>query len=449
MVLLIAIVSVAIIVFAIVKPAMASVLIWPVLYMYPHNLWYQLQVPFNIGFDDLYALVIFGSVLIRYKLFEGRPLVLGWPCVAIVGFVAVFSVSQIAGAVSMPGERLLQITSIRLIPKYMVIAGLSFALLQVISTDRILKTHLISFACAAAGGGLIIIVQYFQPGLTQIFTPPVLLEERGWTFEEGMRAAGTFGTSNIAGVMMVASMFLLLPIAVNMASLAGLFYGTAVLFSGTSIGITRSRTAAFAGLVVTIGLIIFSKNRGRAAMLIVAGALVLLLFPGVRESYVERIAKIFSRDESVEFNVAERFQLWRTYLAGISFQDLFVGKGLIAGRYDYGGNTHNLFISLIAVYGIPGVAWFAFTATNLIKSCRRVIRHATADRTRRIGVGVLASFCAILISGLTVDAISDTTILYVLFFQVILSARLAGQAAYEQRFAYANEHGYAPAPAAT
>ena len=131
-----------------IKPKWGSFLIWPILFTYPHNWWFQHQwLPLNIGVDDLYCLVLFGVVVIRRNLLGGIPVRWGYAFWVVTTFVLIGAVAVLSGAADAPGME--RVNYIKDILKLCVYWGLFYAILHCIDDVVDLRRQFTMFSLAA------------------------------------------------------------------------------------------------------------------------------------------------------------------------------------------------------------------------------------------------------------------------------------------------------------
>ena len=53
------------------KPKVGTYVIWFVLFLYPHTFWFKLGLPWNIGADDIFFIVLFLVVVTRRNILGG------------------------------------------------------------------------------------------------------------------------------------------------------------------------------------------------------------------------------------------------------------------------------------------------------------------------------------------------------------------------------------------
>ena len=98
MLIIVAAISLLIIMMIMVaRPKVGFLILWPVLFCYPHGAWYRLSpLPWNIGFDDLLILLVVALLLVR-MLFHQRTPRLTLPVGIALAYVFLVVLSNVFG----------------------------------------------------------------------------------------------------------------------------------------------------------------------------------------------------------------------------------------------------------------------------------------------------------------------------------------------------------------
>lgn len=413
-----------------IKPKWGSLLIWPILFAYPHGWWFEHQyLPLNIGFDDLFCIFLFLVVLIRRNLLGPVRVRFGYAFWVITAFAVIVAIANFAG--SRDVYRLERAPFFKDVLKAGVYWCLFYAILHCIDNERDLKIQLTFFSMAAVLGAVIIIVQRFFPYQMEGFLSPTWFEERGLPF--GRRAAGAFLNSNAAGNVLACSLaFVIVTIRLQkrFISKAITFSFVAILFIAILMTGSRSGLISLAGMLAIMGLV--GQHKKLAWLAIVAAVVVAVALPVARQAYQRRVLVAYEPTTGMwGRSVVGRFATWRGYFETATAKDYLLGQGHRKGIIQSGTESHSTYVSLITVYGIGGVIW---AAVALIIFFRKAfgLRHFPDPFILAISAGCVWALIAWGIYSLAADAISSPYSRYLLFYIVVLMDRayyiaLAGQ----------------------
>lgn len=411
------------------KPKWGSFLIWPILFTYPHAWWFYHQyLPLNIGFDDLLCIFLFLVVLIRRNLLGGVRVRFGYAFWTISAFVVVAVIAIFAGSRDAPSfERVLYIKDILKLGVYWC---LFYAILHCIDDERDLKIQLTMFSIAAVLGATIVILQYFFPYQMEIFAAPITLGGRPPIGFEG-RAAGAFRNPNVAASVLGCSLMLIITAMRLQKTISSKIFTYAFIFVLlTGIIATRSR----AGLMAFVGAIIlmafFGQGKKFAWLMIIAAIFVGITFLDISRDYLERLRVAYDPSTGVVGkNVAGRFRTWRGYFETATAKDYLLGQGFRQGIAKNGMESHNVYVSLITVYGIGGVIWAVFALVIFFRKALS-LRHFPDSFISTISAGCIWALLVWGIYAMAADALNAGYTRYLLFYLVVLLDRaysIAGQ----------------------
>ena len=348
-----------------VKPKWGSYLIWPVLFTYPHNWWFQHQyVPLNIGVDDLFCILFFLIVLVRRNLF-GRVRV-RWGCAfwVISGFLWVASIAICSGAMGAPAfERILYAKDVM---KLLVYWGLFYAILHCIDDIQDVRRQFTWFAIASVMGGAIVILHGLFPVRMSAWSNPLLLDIEGVTG----RASGAFLNPNNAACIMACSLAMVVTaIRLQRSFLSKLLVYGLCGFLLVGLLVTRSRSGLMAMLGTFCLMAVMGRNK-RMAWMILLGSIVLgTFFAGMRHAVQERVATVYnSRSGTWGANVAGRVDMWLSYFQTATPQHYLLGQGHRAGIARNTSETHSAYVSILTVYGLGGLIWAMASSGDLISN---------------------------------------------------------------------------------
>lgn len=416
-----------------IKPKWGSLLIWSILFTYPHSWWYYHQfLPLNIGVDDLFCIFLFLTVLIRRNFLEKVPIRFGYAFWTVSFFAIVAAIANVAGSTNASSE--LRFLYLKDILKLGVYWGLFFAVLHCIDDVRDLKMQFTMFSIAAVLGAILVIIQNFYPYTTEIFGSPETVE-KGLRF--GRRATGAFMNANVAAsVLACSSMLVIAAIRLQKILISKLIVYTFLFILFVGVMLTRSRSGLIAlggGLVLMSFL---GRSRKVAWFVIVAGLAVSLIFTGMREAYVERVQQAYDPTTGVVgTTVAGRFMTWSSYLKTATARDYLLGQGFRAGIEKNGMESHNVYVSLITVYGIGGVIWAIFALTIFFRKVF-VLRSVPDLLIRATAGGCLWALIVWGIYAMAADALNAAYTRYLLFYLVVLLDRAYVIAMHQQEVVF-------------
>lgn len=403
-----------------IKPKWGTLLVWPILFTYPHGWWfYQQFLPLHIGFDDLFCIYLFVVVLIRRNLLGGVRIRFSYSLWVISAFVVIAAIANFAG--SRDASPLEQIFYLIDILKLVVFWCLFYAILHCIDDARDLKIQFTTFSVAAVLGAVLVIQQYFFPYTAEIFGSPKMIE-RGLRF--GARTTGAFMNPNVAAsVLGCSSMLVIAAIRLQRGLIFKLIVYTFLLILFVGVMYTRS----ISGLIALSGGLVLMAFLGRskkvAWFVIAAGLVVSLIFAGMREAYVERVREAYDPMTGVTAGtVAGRFRTWSSYFETATAKDYLLGQGFRQGIAQNGMESHNAYVSLITVYGIGGVIWAVFA---LVIFFRKVfaLRGVPDPLITAVAGGCLWALVVWGIYAMAADALNSAYTRYLLFYLVVLLDR--------------------------
>lgn len=418
-----------------VQPKWGSFLIWLFLFAYPHSLWYEIM-PLNIGVDDLFYLTLFFTVLIRRNLLGGVPIRFGYGFGMIVSFALIWTISNISGFSYAPSYY--RPVYIKETLRIFVDFGLFYAILHCIDDARDLRHQFSSFSIAAAVGAVLVILSYFFPTAMTIFEGPTEPWRRGVQY--GGRGTGALLNANMAACILVCCLiFVIITVRLHKGLLAKIMYYSFAFIMLLAIMVTRSR----AGLMALVGslplMVIFSKSKKIALLVILAGIIVGLFATGITALYKERIAIAYDpATGTFGQNVLGRFTTWQIYFETATAQIYAFGQGAVQGHDRTGGETHSVYVSFITVYGLGGAMWALFGVAIFFKRAF-VLRKSANPLISIVASGCLWSLIAWGIFATSADAISAANTRYMLFYLIILIDRASYLGRQEQEELIYNE----------
>lgn len=404
-------------------PKLGTYLFMPVLCLYPQGWWLQQQfLPLNIRADDLFGLFVFLVVVVRRNLFGGVPVRFGWGFWVVSGLAVILVAANTAGYLA-PADWLAELTSLKAALKAGVVWAMFYAVLHCIDTPEDLRRQCAAFAIGTGLGALPVILQNYYPVQMEIFLAPPEPGQRVLV-GEGVRGMGAFLNPNTAGCMLGAGVLMAVT-AIRAAprGLLRLVCYAAICTMLLGLLYTRSRGALIALAVPVMVMSLLSRSR-YVIWTAAAGALVLALtFRGAWDMFQERFVEAYEQAAGGwDRNVAGRFQTWASYFDTATTVDYIVGQGQMAGIIKNGMESHNVFVSLITVYGIGGFLWGCATTYGFLRRLAKLKPWANEV------VGKIASGCgwtllAWSLFSMTNDTISSHFPRHVLMLLVVLLDR--------------------------
>jgi len=415
-----------------VWPKLGTFIIWIILFTYPHGWWYYRGfLPLNIGADDLFCIALFLAVVIRRNFIQGVPIRFGYAFWVIGTFSIIGVIANYAG--SLEGFGLEQGEYMKDILKNGVYFALFYAVLHCIDDEKDLKIQFTMFSIAAVIGALLVIIQRYFPDPMSIFALPQVYAERMLTYES--RAEGAFTNPNAAACVLVCSLVLVVTaLRLQRTAIAKLivYLFIIVLLAATLFTQSRSGLLALGGTFILMSLI--GKNRKTSWLVIGGAVVVILLFGGIRETYMERVAAAYDPHSGQwGANVLGRIETWRSYFETANAKDYIFGQGPKQGIVKNGMESHSAYVSLITVYGFGAIIW---AILSLIFFLRKVwqLRRFPEPLITVVSSGCFWALVAWGIYATTSDAITSAYPRYLLFYIVVLIDRASFFAGQQQRW---------------
>ncbi len=426
----------------VINPKWGSFLIWLILFTYPHSFWFYRQyLPLNIGFDDLFCIILFFAVLVVRNLLGGVPVRFGYAFWVITAFTIVAAVATVSG--SRYAEPSLRSGYLKEILKLGVYWCLFYAIIHCIDDERDLKMQFFMFSVAAVAGAGIVILQFFFPYAMIHWTAPAIVAKHGALQYQG-RASGSFMNANAAACVLVCSLTLVttaIRLQKRMISKIIVYMFIFVLLIGILLTQSRAGLMAFGGILVLMAF--WGRGKKVAWFIIAAVIIVSVVFAGTREMFAERVKETYDVTTGTwAGNVEARVQLWMDYFRTATPQIYVFGQGALQGVARNGTESHSAYVSLITVYGFGGVAW-AIIALIIFFRKTRAVRHVADPLLNTISAGCVWAILAWGIYATSADALSSNYTRYLLFYLVVLVDRVNCFAQQEEmELFYGDEQDY-------
>ncbi len=415
--------SVALFAAVCLNPKIGSVLIFPVVFLYPHLYMQQTGVlPWNIGIDDLFICLFFLIVLVRRNLLGGTPIRWGVALAGALAYLAVWTTANLSGWGLMP--ELEPIDVFKPILKYVVFVLYVYALIHTLDTGRDLRRIALAFSVFLTMAGIIVILHKWFPDPMRIFTSAESEQFRAW-HGQVIRAVGPFLDPNNGGIVL--SMAAVFTLVLAASPVAGwwkpvLLLCLPVLLVG--VAMTESRTGALA-LTSTIALMCVIGRQRRYAvavgLVVIAGA---GIAPAIFMGIGERLAGIYNPEGGGQLapSAQGRLWIWSELYRTASAQVWLFGQGRTVAALRLGLDAHSAYVGALFIHGIGGVVWATVFFGTLLRRIGGVSRTGT-EPYRTIVSAAGWSFLVWAIAGLALDVIVIQACQYVYLFYAVLIQR--------------------------
>ena len=413
------------------NPKLGTFLIWPILFTYPHGWWFfNGFLPLNIGYDDLFCIVLFLVVLFRRNILGGVPVRFGYSFWVISSFMMVVTAAALFGSAGYPFAYFPEF--LKEILKTGIFWCLFYAILHCIDDERDLRIQFSMFSLAAVAGAVLLIFQYFAPSLAWPWQLPdvsTLFGQTAGTIEEGgdvetQRAYGAFMNANNAACILTASLILLIgAIRLQKTMVSKLFHYGFCFMLLIAILLTKSRSGLLVLALAMVPMAFLGQNRKIPWLVITAGILVFALFTETRAAFMTRLSDIYNpASREVSENVGGRVELWKRYFETADMKTLALGQGNTGGMIRNETESHSMYVALPTVYGLGGVIWAIASFVGFVRRAWYV-RHFGTPILNQVATACLWTLFAFSVYGATADAISSNYPRYLLFFLVVLVDR--------------------------
>ncbi len=209
------------------------------------------------------------------------------------------------------------------------------------------------------------------------------------------------------------------------------FWGLAALLMAAALFLTYSRGAWLVG--VPAALLFLAAMRGRRALVMAAGGLLVAALVVVLGMGTGRLTSLLDRSEGTTFF---RLQLWRSSLTMIRDHPL-LGVGLDNFLYQYRtryvlptaweefnlSHPHNLVLDFWLRLGLPGLAVLLWLLAAFFRTGFRAYRHLPAGDQRLLVLSLMAGMVNFLAHGLVDNAFFLVDLAFVFVLMVALVCR--------------------------
>ena len=421
-----------------VNPKIGSLLVWPILFLYPHLYLSRLALlPWNIGIDDLFICAFFVIVVIRCNFFDRIPLRIGVAGIGVTAYAVILAVANLNGWSMVTGVEPVEI--VKDILKGAVVVMFTYCMLHTIDTERDLRRVVSAFVLTLTCAGITLILHKLYPQYFAIFSygkAEVLSRYSGVT----ERPSGSLANPNVGSVLLGMTVFA----CICRARLEAVGYKKIIFLSCIPILLVAMVLAKSRSGLLSLGTVLLIMSllgrHKRYGWLLLSGMAVMVVFkPGLFLDYWERIEEIYNPGvNQVGSGITSRIEGWAEYWRTATPQVWLFGQGFKVGVQRVGLHAHNTVISALFVHGIGGLVWFVLFIGTIITHTWRLVRYAP-EPYRTIASGVGWGILIWLIGGAGLDMISQVSSRYVYFFYAVLVERsyaLARQATQAEPGAY-------------
>lgn len=357
-----------------IKPKLGIVMLWPMLFLYPHYLMFQSQIlPLNIGIDDLFICLLFLIVLFRRNIIGGIPIRLGFAFWITAAFFMILVISNLHSYAVVRTEFEVFLKAIL---KGVITVLLAYSLVNSIDTQEDLKRVIFAFCFSAGLGAIIMVLQQFFPGPFVIFASPYYVY--GLEYGANPAPAGAFMNQNNAAIILGMSSLII----VCTLRMKGRFFRKNFRFVLLGIMVvailfTRSRSG-FLCLVIPLMMMGFiGNNKGYAILFMVLGLIIFIALPVFREALFER----FTGAEGETYNVgiiepiAMRLRVVGKLWANITPGRFLFGQSNVVDTMQGHEAAHNAYFGIPLNYGIGGTFWIITLVWILLRKANFMKEH--------------------------------------------------------------------------
>ena len=420
--LLLLLVFLAVVVVA-VYPKLGAILVWPILYVYPHLYLYRLDLmPWNIGIDDLFICALFLAVLVRRNLSEGIPFRIGLSVVGASTYFVVWSVAHLSGWTIMP--ELLPVDIVKPILKGVIFVMFTFALVHIIDDERDLRRAGTAFVVSLTLAGVTVILHQLFPEQMVLFTSEKIERYQSW-YGQSPRAVGSLVNPNTGAVVLaMAALFAMKLMRASTTIRSKLSFLLCIGVMLIAMVLTESRTGALSLGIVLMAMVVFSRSRFFAGAVIVAVAGVIVVQPGLFWGFWERIVATYDPEMGGQLGAGlqARLDTWVRYWEEATVQVWLFGQGRLVPTIQIGFHAHSTYVSALFIHGIGGVVWFLLFFGTVARRSLRMVRTRLAPFDT-VGSAVLWGLAVWAIAGLTLDLLVPFNPRYVYLFYAVLIER--------------------------
>ena len=373
----------------VLTPRFMALLVWPVVFCYPQNLFYG-WLPWNAGLDDLFVAV----VGIRIILHPRRGRVYPWAKGAVLlalGMLIMQAIADFTGAIA---HRDLLQGAAKSTLKNIVLLVLALLMARDVRNERDVYRHILAFGSALSLAFGLVVVCYLVPSLARYWE----VQFESLLYMEGLVTKRGFGPFNHPADVGI-SACVAVPIALGLLTqkprrrFTALVGSTLLLtaLSALVIAKTRAGIVGLAGMFVLMTLL--SRQRNTIIALEVVGILATAFFLAGEEFFAaaqERLAL-----ERLSNDLATRFELWARTIMQPSPWIIFCGEGVKGFQLRLNATPHNGYLDALFVWGLGGLIMFFLLVWKGLTWSSFVQRFTADSSVRAAAWGYRWSFVAV------------------------------------------------------
>jgi len=421
---LLIVIAFVVLVTLLIQPKSGVWIALPLIFLYPHLYMYKLDLlPWNIGVDDLFICVFFVVVLIRRNVLGDTPIRLGFSVTAAAAYLLIWTIAHLSGWRIMPELETEDV--LKPILKCAVFFMFTYALIHCLDDHRDLMRAAKVYVATMALTALTVILHDLFPAQMVIFTSAQVEQFQQW-YGKAPRAVGSLQSPNTGCALLGMTVLFVLPVVRQSPQLTGklwLLGCLPVLLIGMLL--TESRTGALAMLLTLPVMVLASRARGYAWLILVGVVLAIAVQPALFSSLWERVEAVYNPTGGGQLdpNVSSRVDVWRDHVSIATPQSLLLGQGQVVPIARIGLHTHSTYISALFVHGIFGAVWLVLFTGILVKYGIRTIRTGL-EPYRTLASSILWAMLAWGIAGLALDMLVSQTSRFTYWFLALMMERI-------------------------
>jgi len=406
-----------------VNPKIGSVLVWVVVFLYPHLYMERLGLlPWNIGVDDLFICAFFLIVVIRRNILGGVPLRMGISVLGVTTYFVIWTIAHLSGWSMMP--ELLPIDVVKPILKCVVFVLFTYAMVHTIDDQRDLqRSGWVFVTCLTLAGATVILHQLF-PQQMVIFASERIARYQSW-YGTVERAVGSLLSANTGCAILGMAVLFAISMIRNQATLLRktlLLLSIPVLL--VSMLLTESRTGALALGVSLVVMAVVSRSRFYAWAIGTCVVVLAVLKPGLFVDFWHRLSAIYDPEFGGRFDPSaqRRIDVWKAYWDMATPQVWLFGQGRLVPTIKAGTHSHSSYLGALFIHGIAGVIWLVLFFGIIVRRGLWLVRRGI-EPYRTTASAVLWGLLAWGVAGLTLDMVVTPLSRYVYLFYAVLIER--------------------------
>ncbi|MFA6174995.1 MAG: hypothetical protein WC765_00280 [Phycisphaerae bacterium] len=404
------------------KPKLGLVLLWPLLFLYPHYYMYEKNIiPLNMGIDDIFICSMFVIVFLRRNIIEGVLCRFGYSFWISLCFLFLLVISNLNSYLIAP-DQYQEFLKAGL--KGFITLFLCYSFVNLIDDMKDMERLLAAFCISACAGAIIMILQNFFPERLIIFTSP----SYAFSVQYGgdISPVGAFmNRSNAAIVLGISIIFLLSTMHIKSRSFKTTTRLVMVGIMMVAILLTKSRSGF---LCLTISLIIalfVRESRRYAIAFMVMGLLFLTVLPFARDALLSRFGfgDITQTDNigilaPIKDRLTVVFDLWQK----VTLRNLLLGQNDVINIIKGQATPHNMYFGIPLTYGIGGSLWLFLLVVMMLR--KTAIMKQSLD-LNIVSLARVVNRCLVvfLLYGIIGGITENYYVRYCLFLLTVISQR--------------------------